>query len=527
MQLIKIILVSFLMTFSTGGFAENFLQTYRLPPLLRVPPHDPIQKILRTAKVLQRAEAVSIPFAMVESPVMYEQALRRDFTAKAIHWAEEIPTVYFAEIRTSRLNSLLAKLKGAHKVIFTAPFITVDEPLQVPSETWIIGNNALLKAIDPTLQSSIVLNGVKQVQLSQLRIVGGHVAIQLKQAQQVQLDNIVIDTPTRAIVIQESAWLTLTQLQIKQAQVGGILLQGDTHHVLLSHSEIRDGQNPDNTGAAVLLTDVQALSASLGLTLHELAEPIYPPVSAPHAIIIEYNQIIGNRAQGIYSDGGYGNIIQHNYIKNNDKEGLCLDFGSVNNIIQENTLVRNGFRSRQTDDSLKQDFVWSFGKLADGSSVSKLPAISLDNAAQNLVIWNNIRESAGDGIKIVRTGIRNLILFNTLMNNNQGQNSRFHFFGILLGNASAEPEIAKQAIANPVLDFIPAIENIVAGNVIDGNHYSGILLDSASAFNDIYDNMIRHYQNQPLENASTATNSIVGNSWQVENAPTGWRAWFH
>jgi len=214
----------------------------------------------------------------------------------------------------------------------------------------------------------------------------------------------------------------------------------------------------------------------------------------------------------LYIDGGYGLVIQHNQIMHNDKEGMCLDFGAVNNIVMENVFEGNGYRARQTDDDLRHDLVLGFGRLADGSAVAKLPAISLDNAAQNLLLWNIVRDSAGDGIKIVRTGIRNLIMFNTLMDNNRGTNSRFHFFGVLLGSAGLEAEIDS---SNHPLDFLPAIENIVAGNLIYGAHWAGILLDREAAFNDIYDNMIRHYQHLPLESASTRFNSIVGNSWQT------------
>jgi parallel beta-helix repeat protein len=216
-------------------------------------------------------------------------------------------------------------------------------------------------------------------------------------------------------------------------------------------------------------------------------------------------------AQGVYFDGVYGSVLRANQISDNDKEGICLDFGSANNILMENSFVNNGRRARQSDQDLGKDHVMGFGRLVDGSAVSKLPGVALDNAAQNIILWNTIHHNSGDGIKIVRTGIRNLFLSNTIVGNNQGNNSRFHFFGILLGGAELEPGIDP---ANHPLDFLPPLENIVAGNVIYGEHWSGILLDRGATFNDIYDNTVHHFINQAIESASKHPNSIIGNSWQ-------------
>lgn len=67
----------------------------------------------------------------------------------------------------------------------------------------------------------------------------------------------------------------------------------------------------------------------------------------------------------------------------------------------------------------------------------------------------------------------------------------------------------------PPLDYLPSMENIIAANVIDGEHYWGILLDREVAYNDIYDNTVHHQLKEPLASATKAFNSIVGNSWQI------------
>ncbi len=65
-------------------------------------------------------------------------------------------------------------------------------------------------------------------------------------------------------------------------------------------------------------------------------------------------------------------------------------------------------------------------------------------------------------------------------------------------------------------DFLPLLENIIAGNTIYGAHRAGVLLDKGAIFNDIYDNQVRHFRVAPFESASAHFNSVVGNGWQAE-----------
>ncbi|RKZ76714.1 MAG: hypothetical protein DRQ57_02625 [Gammaproteobacteria bacterium] len=503
-------------------YAESLLQQYHMPPLERAANTDPAKILLDNARALKRAQAVSIPFTAIEDPKTYQNNLRDDIQAGLPSWAKNTPHVDFSGNKISELNKLLQSLSGQHRVSLQGQTIMADEVLLLPSEILLLGNNATLTA--PTVQNPatvlIAANSGKSGMID-FAIETTGLGIMIAGAQGVIMRNLRFLNSGRAIaILNNSRFIEIEQVQINQPQQGGILIQGNVSYVWLHDSDIRNGQRADNGGAGLLISDALAKKDFENSTLADsLTEPLWPIHPAPHALLIENNTFSGHRTQGLYIDGGYGLVIQHNQIMHNDKEGMCLDFGAVNNIVMENVFEGNGHRARQTDDDLRDDLVLGFGRLADGSAVAKLPAISLDNAAQNLLLWNIVRDSAGDGIKIVRTGIRNLIMFNTLMDNNQGTNSRFHFFGVLLGSAGLEAEIDS---GNHPLDFLPPIENIVAGNLIYGAHWAGILLDREAAFNDIYDNMIRHYQHLPIESASSRFNSIVGNSWQTAH-PKSWK----
>lgn len=501
----------------SSAFAVNLFQIYQIPPLQRANKEDPIaSKILSQARAIKRAESVSIGFFQIEDPQLYIQSLRADIQ-------KNLPTFKDHEMRVfSGLTSgelqlfLQERLNKSQQVILQSFEIKVDQTIQMPSNTFIQGKNTRF-IVQPDFKNPVFnFSNIQQSGLTNVEIEAEQ-SIHLNNAQHIVLKNIEFKGGRGIAIFNGSRYVELANLQMKQARFGALMLQGNVSHIWVHHSQFLESQRAGN-GGAILLTD--ALNKS-NIEEYSLMETIFPIAPAPHAILIEQNEISNNRTQGLYLDGVYGVVVQHNLIENNDKEGMCLDWGAVNNIIMENTVLRNGNRARQTDQDLELDFVRGLGRMADGSAISKLPGISLDNAAQNIILSNVVRDNAGDGIKIVRSGFRNLMLFNSITDNNRGSNSQFQFFGILLGNAGPGQEFSHEDINKHPLDLLPPLENIIAGNVIYGTHRAGILLDKDAIFNDIYDNQVRHFRVAALESASPLFNSIVGNSWQpVQTSPT-------
>jgi hypothetical protein len=498
---------------------QSILHQYQMPPLERIALRENriakmANRLLSKARVLKRAVSVSVSVSSIEDPQTYQQTLRSTIQAQLPRF-EAATQHSFTGNKVSELNQFLKTLTGEkHSVhLSNSTFIEVDEPLWLPTNVLIDGHGTHLVAREPISPACVHITQ-NNVGLTNVTIQTPGLALLLQNARQVILRNLQIPNSERGIAIVESGqFIELVDILIHRPR-GGMLIQGAVSHLWLHDSYILHGSRGDNGGAGVVITDSSLKSAveehSWGVSLTEPLWPVNHP--APHALLIENNELSGHVAQGIYVDGGYGIVIRHNRIEDNDKEGMCLDFGAVNNLVMENVFLNNGWRARQSDEHLQADFVLGFGRLANSSSTSKLPAISLDNAAQNLILWNVIRDSAGDGIKVVRTGIRNLLLFNTIMDNNRGESSSLHFSGVLLGNAHLEEGI--DSTDHP-LDFLPPLENIVAGNIIYGKHYNGILLDHEAMFNDIYDNLVRHFRHAPIAQATLRYNSIVGNSWQL------------
>ncbi|MDM8569224.1 right-handed parallel beta-helix repeat-containing protein [Thiotrichales bacterium HSG1] len=498
--------------------AESLFKQFEMPPLERVTQSSPVKGLLYTAKVLKRSQAVSIPLSAIDDPKTYQQQLRTEIQANLPNFNIDTEIV-FSGNKVSELNALLQTLTGIKKVILQGQQIVGDETLSIPKNTALLGNNSTLTATNSQPSISITADNIT---LQDLTIATTELGIQISDATEIIIQNLQFTDVGRGIVIlTDSHFIELDQINIDSPTQGGILIQGDVSHVWLHNSKIRNGKRSDNGGAGILVSDAKPKPMlEETTTTDSLIEHIWPITqSIPYALLLENNIIANNSAQGLYIDGGYGLVIQHNQINNNDKEGLSLSYGSVNNIVMSNDFYDNGFMARKTDADLRHELIFDLGRLDDGSSTFKLPAISLDNAAQNLLLWNVIRDNAGDGIKMVRTGIRNVIMFNSILNNNQGYNKLFHSFGISLNSTGAGVNLD---IAKHPLDFLPAIENIIAGNIIYGKHWAGIFLDRGAAFNDIYDNTTRHYILTPLDSTSSRFNSIVGNNWQAVRPKDSW-----
>ena len=53
------------------------------------------------------------------------------------------------------------------------------------------------------------------------------------------------------------------------------------------------------------------------------------------------------------------NYVIDNCIEDNEKEGMCLDYGTFGTYVSGNTIRRNGDRNRQTDEDLEQISFWA------------------------------------------------------------------------------------------------------------------------------------------------------------------------
>lgn len=311
-------------------------------------------------------------------------------------------------------------------------------------------------------------------------------------------------------VIGTTSGLIINNNKMCSNQAGGLYIVGDVSNGIIESNEIKNNKGTSNWMAGMVLTNAMPLNKhnpfdNFDSFLHfPIRESMHSYLECPHELIIKNNIISDNNSSGIYADGAYMCCVLNNTICKNDKEGICLDFGTIGFYLRENIFDRNGQRIRQTDDDLKKDFVLDAGRMDDGSAKLKLPGVSLDNTAYDILENNIIINNYGGGIKMVRTAIRTLIIENIIKNNNIGQNDKSHYFGIEVGAAVADDKRTD-------MDFTPSYENIICRNIISGDHYSGVFIGEECYVNDVFDNVIMENRKFAIEAISQKFNSIVNN----------------
>lgn len=280
---------------------------------------------------------------------------------------------------------------------------------------------------------------------------------------------IVIDRGCRNIIIEDCYF--------QKCAGAAIFIGPDTSDVVIRNNHIVLGQGKSNWHAGIVVTDRDAQSLKEGMQgffgpggYWARPIPIQLRHAPPRSIICMNNTIVGGLSSGIYFDGAVESLIFGNEIRGHSKEGICLDYGATANVVACNTIAANGKRWGKTNQDLARDFVLRDGRMVDGTARAKVPGISIDNAAYNIIVSNAVRHNYGTGIKSVRSAFANVIVNNDLSMNGLGGNVKHLFFGIEFGGARSDtPEDGEAE-----LDFMASIGNYVSGNRIIGWHTENI-----------------------------------------------------
>lgn len=488
----------------------SFMERQHLPALSRMAEEEQAQYI----EPLQVMKKLSL-LGLSEEDILYPETSEAQLYA-SIQWedAEEKAQVSFSGAATSELNVFLIENAGK-QVFITQEKLLADEPIRVPDDTWLQGSSTAVESTGAKI--AFYQEGGRNIKISGFCIEGGFdYGIYLVDTERIVIHGNSLKNLARKplVVMGECTGIAVTQNTLEGNQQGGIYFNGKISNSLIEGNRIANNFGTSNWMAGIVLTAIRIEDksnpyATFRDDLHfPKEERLDEMLSAPNHVIVRNNTVSGNNASGIYCDGAYCVYITENQIIGNDKEGLCLDYGTIGAYVAHNDIWSNGNRARQTDQDLENDFVLGAGRLTDGSSRSKLPGVSIDNSAYNIIYDNRVERNYGSGVKMVRTGIRNIISTNIIHDNNQGAGDTFHFFGIELGYAAADVEAAN-------LDFVSDYENIVCRNLITGEHYAGIFLAEETYINDFFDNVILDAENWSMESLSQKFNSTVNNLSQT------------
>ena len=474
----------------TDADLENIIDAYRLPDLERMDAADakelvdPLQSIQRTLDLHEGDMS-----AVLYPEYNYKAAYNKTYGALDGLWSDLSESTYTGD-SASGLNTFMEQNGGYVRV--ASATITADEPISIPNGCALDGNGCRITAAGGN-DRAFDLTEADSVSLSNFVIEDGFdYGIFVDKTNRFKIEGCDITGAARRAlcILNECSTFEVIDCYVHENDHGGIFISGDVSYGIFEGNVIEANEGYANSDAGFFLGQFNLVKPGTADT--SFWEPDQTElVHSPHQLVVIDNEMRGNRAQGFYSHAGWDNYFISNTIENNHKEGACMDFGTTTTYVAYNQFVNNGWRVNVDDGE---------------PEFNKLPGISMDNACYNIIRANIFAENGGTGIKAVRASVRNIIIDNSVIDNNGGASENGHFFGIELAS-DLKPDHDGAA----GLDFAPCMENIVARNTISGAHYAGVYLGVDDYANDVFNNIIMGATEFSIECHSTKFNSIVDN----------------
>lgn len=494
---------------SEPEYTQNIVERYQFPSLERMAETER-GSLVESLQVVQKISLLGLDVETFKNPENTLNDLEKymeDVNAGIMNTQRE--QVEFNGTSGGKLEGFMKENQGKD-ILITSDVIEVLGSISVPEDTHLYANGAKFVGNGDIL---FKLEAVNNVVLDGFVLDGGYRdAVYAVESSNVIIQNATVkNLDSKALVFVGGCQnLFIEHNELIGNLEGGIHITGFAKEIRIQDNTVAECHGTRNYAAGIVFSGLMPPDVWNVWTASKstLLEESY----APHNVIVKNNVVRNNYANGIYSDGAFLCYYVSNQVIDNDKEGICLDCGSLGNFLTENSFLRNGRRYYQTDADLAADFVLAIGRMEDGSSKSKTPGVSMDNAAYNVIKNNLVADNYGGGIKAVRSSVCNIIMENVINDNNIGENDVFHFFGIELGTAIPDDGDLQGA----AIDYAPCFENIIARNTITGDHYSGVFISTDGYCNDVFDNIIMDCGWFSIEAISAKFNSIVNNTSNVD-----------
>ena len=490
----------------------SIMTANKLPALSRMAAEDS-KKYMGNLQVLQKIEKLGIDTASFETPELnWKNVYNRvsDTMQKENTFSDKIS---FTGSTASQLNTLIAQSTDAYITIESST-VRMDEPISMKSGIALDAAGVTFTgSTDDRVAQAVIAEDCTNFALYNLNLTAGcyEYGIYIIRSNTFTIENCTISNALYKglVMMGENKNFTIRNNTVSYNGNGAVFLNGNISNGIIAGNDVVDNYGTRNLTAGIVMTSMEIDDYYTAYNEFK-DEHLYNLLDTPHDIVLYQNNVKHNNSSGIYSDGAYQIYIVENIIYQNDKEGMCLDYGTFGAYVSNNIVKENGGRLRQSDEDLEADFVTTFGRLSDGSSPAKLPGISIDNSAYNTIVNNNVTQNYGSGVKMVRSAYRNIIMENSVSDNNKGKSDDFHFFGIEIGHESTPDEPVKG------LDFTASYENIVCRNIVTGSNYAGVFLAVESYCNDVFDITILGSEWYAIECHSNMFNSMPNNIMDQE-----------
>ena len=175
------------------------------------------------------------------------------------------------------------------------------------------------------------------------------------------------------LIILHSRMFQVTGCRFENNLASGVMILGDCQDGTISNCRFIKSQGYYNWDAGLHISH-----CSRRVTAAQVPELCHEPLAfldkvlRPRRIRVFGSVFTHNRAQGIYLEGAQECLISGNTITDNNKEGVCFDWGTSMCLFTHNFVKANGYRSNMTEREIQIDFVADFPLMPDQSSTSSL-----------------------------------------------------------------------------------------------------------------------------------------------------------
>lgn len=283
-----------------------------------------------------------------------------------------------------------------------------------------VGSNPL--QVDTCTET--VISGRCDFTLSNLHLKGLRNGIILHACKRFRISNVRAEQLLGcAITLFDCEDFEIAGVHASECYSSAVMCVGNTKYGRIHRVTAVDGRGPRNRDAAVHL-----VSCTPNVQLEDVpdrcheARSIAAKVKRPSFITIDRLSARRHRAQGVYLEGAVGIDITRSSLIENNKEGICFDWGTSLCRLSYSTVARNGYRRDLSKEDIDADFLHHVPILVDGSSAIKVPGVSLDNAAFNRIERNLVYGNGGGAFKLVRACTSTVIKKNLTLRNTGGNN---------------------------------------------------------------------------------------------------------
>ncbi len=253
-----------------------------------------------------------------------------------------------------------------------------------------------------------------------------------------------------------------------------------------------------------------------------------------------YSNEVNNNTHGIYVNGGGGNTIDSNNVRDNDNNGIWVVLSSDNSVVL-NTCIDNG----QTGITL---YSAQNNTVESNTCENSNDGIALWSESHgNQVKFNTVSFSSDNGIYLSGPSggyMNNVLLYkNTLFNNTYGihtlylqnasirENEAYNStnYGIYLDTGSSYNTIEKNHVHDNLKSGVyiytyststPSDHNVVMWNNMSFNDGEGLYL-SRSSYNDVHNNMFYNNSGYGITIYSSSNNNrVYENSFYFNHGST-------